>query len=88
MASCLGFDSEWPMDEYLIVVCGIMLFGGQLDSDRLVSSFVSVECKLAGMQLYVGECVWVCGVGGGGRVGGGRGGGGRDLFIDDAVGRS
>ena len=28
VASCLGFDSEWPMDEYLIVVCGIMLFGG------------------------------------------------------------
>ena len=52
VASCLGFDSEWPMDEYLIVVYGIMLFGGQLDSDRLVSSFVSVECKLAGMQLY------------------------------------
>ena len=59
VASCLGFDSEWPMDEYLIVVCGIMLFGGQLDSDRLVSSFVCVVCKLAGMQLYVGECVCV-----------------------------
>ena len=52
------------MDEYLVVLCGIMLFGGQLDSDRLVSSFVSMVCKLSGTQLYVGECVCVCGGGG------------------------
>ena len=51
------------MDEYLVVLCGIMLFGGQLDSDRLVSSFVSMVCKLSGTQLYVGECVCVWGGG-------------------------
>ena len=37
---------------------------------------MSVECKLAGMQLYVGECV--CGEGGGGEGGWGEGGGEED----------